>query len=317
MVPGVTLDPEVEKWEVNGVVVSELLLKYREESIKKGEKQVLDIYQEELSLNGIFLFDDLNCVYPDCSSVYGFDRDTWQAVMNECKELYPAQSLSKKTKKIIKKFAEAGAENFDKCDKIVEKLNNKDQIRESLRNITDGKASRKEKETNHKKGYVFPDLSMNFECGAMPMQRLLIAEIKPPHKVRTGSRPDLIKLALQMKDSIDKMINDGVDDPEITVSGLLIEGFRCTLFVMDLKYQKIYRFIPLQVFYIPRDRHDFGVLLHSFKALSTMERMVSENAELCLQFLRNKKRMSIRSSYITEPCIPKSSEAVQTPEIDQ
>ncbi|KAI9468534.1 hypothetical protein BDB00DRAFT_880319 [Zychaea mexicana] len=135
MVPGVTLDPEVEKWEVNGVVVSELLLKYREESIKKGEKQVLDIYQEELSLNGIFLFDDLNCVYPDCSLVYGFDRDTWQAVMNECKELYPAQSLSKKTKKIINKFAEAGAENFDKCDKIVEKLNNKDQIRESLRNI--------------------------------------------------------------------------------------------------------------------------------------------------------------------------------------
>ncbi|KAI7848156.1 hypothetical protein BDC45DRAFT_524176 [Circinella umbellata] len=54
MVPGVTLDLEVEKWEVNGVVVSELLLKYREESIKKGEKQMLDTYQEELSLNGIF-----------------------------------------------------------------------------------------------------------------------------------------------------------------------------------------------------------------------------------------------------------------------
>ncbi|KAI7848155.1 hypothetical protein BDC45DRAFT_323126 [Circinella umbellata] len=239
-----------------------------------------------------FLFDDLNCVYPDCSLVYGFDRDTWQAVMNECKELYPTQSLSKKTKKIINKFAEAGTENFEKCDKIAEKLNTKDQIRESLRNIistyspesakktdklestfsissvyplmlpffrethlltrigTDGKASRKETKNNDKKGYVFPDLSMNYECGAMPVQRLLIAEIKPPHKVRTGSRPDFIKLAIQMKDSIDKMINDGVDDPEITVSGLLIEGFRCTLFVMDLKYQKIYRLIPLQVFYI-------------------------------------------------------------------
>ncbi|KAI8141106.1 hypothetical protein BJV82DRAFT_188390 [Fennellomyces sp. T-0311] len=89
---------------------------------------------------------------------------------------------------------------------------------------TDGKTRKKDAEDVAKKGYQFSDLSINFEYGAMPQQALLIAEIKAPHKVRTGSRPDLVKLANQMKDAIDKMVDDSMDDKEITVLGLLIEG---------------------------------------------------------------------------------------------
>ncbi|KAI7849662.1 hypothetical protein BDC45DRAFT_520098 [Circinella umbellata] len=49
---------------------------------------------------------------------------------------------------------------------------------------TDGKkASCRETGSNYTKGYVFPDLSMNYEWRAMPVQCLLVAEIKPPHKV--------------------------------------------------------------------------------------------------------------------------------------
>ena len=71
---------------------------------------------------------------------------------------------------------------------------------------------------------MFTDLSMNFDHGSMPTEGLLLVEIKPPQKVYNGSRPDLVKLANEMKDSLDKMIEDGIDDPEITVLGVLIKG---------------------------------------------------------------------------------------------
>ena len=61
----------------------------------------------------------------------------------------------------------------------------------------------------------------------MPEQGLVITEIKPPTKMKSGSRPDLVKLGNEMKDSIDKMVNDGFDNKDISVFGLLIEGKLC------------------------------------------------------------------------------------------
>ena len=49
-------------------------------------------------------------------------------------------------------------------------------------------------------------------------------EIKPPHCVKDGKRPDFIKLANELKDAIDTMVHDGIDDFDIPVLGLLVEG---------------------------------------------------------------------------------------------
>ncbi|KAG2223554.1 hypothetical protein INT45_000874 [Circinella minor] len=70
----------------------------------------------------------------------------------------------------------------------------------------------------------FADLSMVFDFADIPNQTLVIVEIKPPVKVADGSRPDFIKLANEMKDSIDNYIKEGFDDDEIFVTGILIEG---------------------------------------------------------------------------------------------
>ena len=70
---------------------------------------------------------------------------------------------------------------------------------------SDGKIAHKDSDED-KKAYVFPDLSMDFDYGGMPTQHLLMCEIKPPHKIRTGSRPDFVKLANQMKNTIDTNI---------------------------------------------------------------------------------------------------------------
>ena len=93
-----------------------------------------------------------------------------------------------------------------------------------------------------------------------------------------------------MKDAIDKIIHDGVEE-DVAVCGLLVEGnnilnnygcfngfdldmlisanigCRCTLFVMDLRYHAVYRMFQLGVFYLPRDRHNFRVLTDAFEIL--------------------------------------------------
>ncbi|KAI9497237.1 hypothetical protein BDB00DRAFT_805617 [Zychaea mexicana] len=353
--PVITLHEGIAKWEVAGVTISEKLLDYRQATIVKAESKCLDTYQEELSINSIFLFDAIHSVYPSSCLEYGFKSATWEAITEECHELYPLEQLSDSIEATISKFAKAAKRKYAQCTEIIDSIphgggDDTRCIKESLRNIvsvysprsskktdkaestfsisavyplvlsfleetdmttrvgTDGRAHREKTESSGKGGYQFSDLSVNFEYGLMPKQGLLIVEIKPPHKVRTGSRPDLVKLANEMKDSLDKMVQDGVDNPKITILGLLVEGFRCTLFVMDLKYQAVYRLIPLAVFYIPRDLHDFDVLSSSFEALVTMRQMVSANANLCFDFHRNKKREIIRGKHIIQSCRPKNGE---------
>lgn len=55
-------------------------------------------------------------------------------------------------------------------------------------------------------------------------QSLFLVELKAPKAAREGIRPDFVKLANQMKDSLDKQIRDGVMDRDSLVLGLLIEG---------------------------------------------------------------------------------------------
>lgn len=98
-----------------------------------------------------------------------------------------------------------------------------------------------------------------------------------------------------MKDAIDKIIHDGVEE-DVAVCGLLVEGnnifnnygyfngfdldmlnfckhnfckhrLPMYLFVMDLRYHAVYRMIQLGVFYLPRDRYNFRVLPDAFEIL--------------------------------------------------
>ncbi|KAG0162836.1 hypothetical protein DFQ30_001186 [Apophysomyces sp. BC1015] len=167
---------------------------------------------------------------------------------------------------------------------------------------TDGNAygSKERREANGKteKAGHFSDLSMKFSYGKMPEEGLLIVEIKPPKKTRNGQRPDFIKLCNEMKDATDKLIKDGMDDVDITVIGVLVEGYRCTLLVMDLLYHAIYRLIPLTIFYLPRDRYDFAVLTDTFEALATMRKMTSSNARKCFAFNRKRVRQVVRGDYV-------------------
>ncbi|KAG2219322.1 hypothetical protein INT45_003144 [Circinella minor] len=86
----------------------------------------------------------------------------------------------------------------------------------TIRKGTDGQAQ-------GSKNLKFLDLSINFKYDTMSV----ITKIKSPEKVKSGSRPDLVKLGNEMKDSIDKIVIDGFDNKDISVLGILIEGKLC------------------------------------------------------------------------------------------
>lgn len=157
-----------------------------------------------------------------------------------------------------------------------------------------------------------PDLSLivkHNEYSAMPF----ICEVKPPSHMqglnhKDVQKPDFIKLANMMKDEIDRM--DMIEEKK--VYGLLVEGFRCQLFVMDLCYYKLYRFYMIDQFYLPRDLFDLHTLVSCFKRLDFLEEtMIEETNRLLDNFAHllplernvtldhrpSRKRVSFRSPH--------------------
>ncbi|KAG9300953.1 hypothetical protein G9A89_005011 [Geosiphon pyriformis] len=87
---------------------------------------------------------------------------------------------------------------------------------------------------------------------------LLVAEVKPAtHRVNRGPWSDLAKLGNELKDMVDSII----DVHSTQMGGILIEGFRCDPFVMDRKFNNIYRMIQLGRFYLLQDRHNFDTII--------------------------------------------------------
>ncbi|KAI9263414.1 hypothetical protein BDA99DRAFT_605041 [Phascolomyces articulosus] len=221
---------------------------------------------------------------------YQLDGDTWDLMIKKFDARYPIEELNEKTSKALRNFENAGQKNFTLCSKTADGLEF-GSIKESLGSIISKYSAGTAKKTDMNqstfsisavypivlpftnetdktirkgtdgqaqgsKDLKFSDLSINCKYGTMPEQGLLIAEIKPPGKVKSGSRPDLVKLGNEMKNSIDKMVNDGIDNKDISVFGLLIE--------------ETYRLVLVSTFFIPQDRHDFARLPNCFSALSTM-----------------------------------------------
>ncbi|KAI7861087.1 hypothetical protein BDC45DRAFT_529686 [Circinella umbellata] len=85
-----------------------------------------------------------------------------------------------------------------------------DETETTTRCGTDGQAQgsseRRSSIGSNKSTSRFSDLSVIFSFASMPKQGLVIVEIKPIEKVKNGSRPDFTKLANEMKDAVDKMV---------------------------------------------------------------------------------------------------------------
>ncbi|CAO3600826.1 unnamed protein product [Absidia cylindrospora] len=114
-----------------------------------------------------------------------------------------------------------------------------------------------------------PDMtvSVKLEDG---INNLIIMEVKPP--ATTTDDADLLKMANMMKDAMDAMQSRDLDSLGGCVMGVLVEGYRCNLYIMDLDYTFIYRLYKMGTFYIPRDRYDFDGLSTLIEHMITLRR---------------------------------------------
>ncbi|CAG8616168.1 1962_t:CDS:10 [Funneliformis mosseae] len=141
-----------------------------------------------------------------------------------------------------------------------------------------------------------PDFELHISMNQRK-ENLLVLEIKPTNHARPNKDTlnDLVKLANELKDCIDKIINDGISD-NVTVCGILVEGCKCTFYIMDLQYDALYRMIQLGVFYLPRDRHDFCVINNALEVLLHAQDIVKQSATYCLAHLRGQHSSSSQTS---------------------
>ncbi|KAG1501684.1 hypothetical protein G6F50_003234 [Rhizopus delemar] len=75
---------------------------------------------------------------------------------------------------------------------------------------------------------------------------LAVLELKRPSGSNNGPVSDFVKLGRQMKTMLGKLVDIGVESP--VVCGILVEGFKCSTYIMDLKYEATYRMIRLASF---------------------------------------------------------------------
>ncbi|RUP47319.1 hypothetical protein BC936DRAFT_145863 [Jimgerdemannia flammicorona] len=134
-----------------------------------------------------------------------------------------------------------------------------------------------------------PDFSV-FTSVKSKKEFLFVAEIKSPkHRGRSDLLDDKAKLGNEMKDSLDMMIDDGIENDDVIICGLLVQGFRYSVYTIDLKYDGVYRMALLGQFFLPRDNHDFWGLANAIQILMKAKIIVTHTCEICVKGLRTSK----------------------------
>ncbi|CEP16558.1 hypothetical protein [Parasitella parasitica] len=245
-----------EVWEL---VSSQMKMKYKDLA-KPNEYKEIETIAETVMTEGVQEGENKAAKYQaDCAS----------------KGLKPELLRANKTHDMINKLKQNDLNTIKEplfCSLVVDNLvapflcsNGVDII---LQGSSDPSIGSKERRGSH--GRV-PDLSLLVKYDehiAMPF----LCEVKTPSHMqglnpKDVQDPDFIKLANIMKDELDQM--DMIEEKE--VYGLLVEGFKCQLFVLDHCFYKVYRFFMIDQFYLPRDLFDLHALVPCFRRLDSLE----------------------------------------------
>ncbi|CAG8627940.1 8327_t:CDS:10, partial [Ambispora gerdemannii] len=288
--PGIkksSLSEGAKKWVIDTLDVSSLLLEYRDMSVQRASENKIEEVAEILSLNHIFLFEQN--VTNGISSM--IEPESLNIIFDTIKNEFAPYHLSNDDVLQCYKMAKTACEDFGKCKSLLRKWqkdlddDQEDLILETFESIINNfkpevyRQGLKEDSFVHEvfEPVIRPFLrNINFKCEWSTDD--LEASVHRKRKfdpILQGRKADFsVYMPIrgnEMKDIIDKCIDDGVKNNDLIICGLLVEGFQCRLFAMDLKYEAIYRMILLGKFYLPRDSSDLGVLPTSIERLIQMK----------------------------------------------
>lgn len=104
-----------------------------------------------------------------------------------------------------------------------------------------------------------------------------MAEFKPLNRKNTKPPSDLVKLGQRMKLMLNTIIKSNIEAP--VVCGMLVEGYKCSTYKMDIPFPGVYRMINLQNFDICHDHSSFSSLPNMYKYLSQLKLIILDTAK--------------------------------------
>ncbi|KAF9897252.1 hypothetical protein BX616_005920, partial [Lobosporangium transversale] len=107
----------------------------------------------------------------------------------------------------------------------------------------------------------FPDFSVTMDCynASLGEHYLVIAEIKPPSASQAELDDDYIKLSNLMKSALDWQLGQGYDDGAVV--GILVQGWRVSVFYIVLEHEAIYELRNIGQFSLVADHTQLAQLL--------------------------------------------------------
>ncbi|KAI8149373.1 hypothetical protein BJV82DRAFT_662676 [Fennellomyces sp. T-0311] len=176
------------------------------------------------------------------------DRRVWEGMISECYDVYPIRELPDGVPKKLYEFSKLARTNYEALAEVV----------------ADWKPSSFKNEASKVKAAMDSIQHQQYE------------------KVYTRAPSHNLLSIHCIWHSLKMSVSHG---EEIPVPGILIEGFTCTVMTMDMRYQGVYRLIPLGTFYISRTHTDFSVLDDAFETMLTVNTLVETNAATLFQLV--------------------------------
>ncbi|CAO3642587.1 unnamed protein product [Mucor fragilis] len=102
---------------------------------------------------------------------------------------------------------------------------------------------------------------------------LLALEAK---RIGANKSGDFLKLAKELKDSLKDIGFAGYVD--VAVVGLLLEGYRCKVFVMDHIYDFMYRMVLIDKWYLPQDRYNMSCVQSIVSTMHNLKSITDQSA---------------------------------------
>ncbi|ORE01295.1 hypothetical protein BCV72DRAFT_339521 [Rhizopus microsporus var. microsporus] len=316
-----------DKLILNGIDITAALIKFRNNSIKAAEKKNDLNSLRILSLSHVFLVNKLepkNCVTSyledkeakelsnwSHSLIYDIPRASSDAVLY-CKAIADGNEVegykcedSNTLSESIKDLAEQLINNKAKINQASEASFMDKHLMPEIRRVLLNNASDDivyamidGMDTNKKK----PDFMLGFSKKRKDIYCFFVEVKRPKQKSSYQEEDDMTKLLKQLKFSIDKQLLLGLRDP--VSLGLLVEGFKCSLYKMTLVADGIYLPWLVKRFSLVEEIHQMVLLPSIVESLTFVKNeLVATKERLDEKKLRSEKKTAkerIRPSFITK-----------------
>lgn len=121
----------------------------------------------------------------------------------------------------------------------------------------------------------------------------LLLEVKC---ARSTCKDDLYKLSVEMQLILNRFIEHGANSP--TVYGVLVYGFRCSIYKMNLVAPKVYTMVKIRTCFLPRCSEDFHIVINTLSSFLQLRDLVCEQIQLIAE---NKHKISDILGWVCNP----------------